>query len=72
MKMQTLQQQDKQNKKTNYMFIVNVHCIDRCLLLLQIIDAKIENNNVKMSVYKPTSQVHKQFKDKRTTNRENN
>jgi hypothetical protein len=32
------------------MFIVYVHCIDRRLLVLQIIDAKIENNNVKMSV----------------------
>jgi hypothetical protein len=31
---QTLQQQDQQNKKTNYRFISDVHCVDRNLLLL--------------------------------------
>jgi hypothetical protein len=34
MKTQTLQQQDQQNKKTNYRFIGDVHRVDRSLLLL--------------------------------------
>lgn len=53
MKMQTLQQQ---NKKTNYVFIVNVHCINRCLLLLQIIDEKFENNK-RVGTNKPSAQM---------------
>ncbi len=54
---QTLQQQDQQNKKTNYRFISDVHCVDRNLLLLQKVDAEIENENVKMSTQQIVKQV---------------
>jgi hypothetical protein len=45
------------------MFIVGAHCIDKHLLLLQIVHMKIEDDNVKINAQQPTNQMHRRSKD---------